>query len=76
MANKKTEKQSAIPDVVCSGYVIRFNEPDLNGNIILKESVNADNFEQMKIRGEIVDYEIDEKGVKVTKKFNLTGVSL
>ena len=74
--NLKNEKQCAIHDVMCSGYVVRFNEPDLNGNIILKEAVNFDNFQQMKIRGEIVDYEIDDNGVKVIKKFNLTSVSL
>lgn len=62
-------------DVIYSGYILRFNEPDLNGNIVLKESINLDNFEQMKIRGEIVDFEIDDNGVKVIKKFNPSSVS-
>ena len=72
----KNEQQCAIHDVMCSGYVVRFNEPDLKGNVILKEAVNFDNFQQMKIRGEIVDFEIDDNGVKVIKKFNLTSVSI
>ena len=74
--NLKNEQQCAIHDVMCSGYVVRFNEPDLNGNIIKKEAINLDNFQQMKIRGEIIDYEIDDNGVKIIKKFNLTSVSL
>jgi hypothetical protein len=74
--NLKNEEQCAIPDAMCSCYVVRFNEPDLKGNVILKEAVNFDNFQQMKIMGEIVDYEIDDNGVKVIKKFNLTSVSL
>jgi len=74
--NLKKKKQRAIHDVMCSGHVVRFNEPDLNGNIILKKTVNINNFQQMKIRSEIVDCKIDDNGVKVIKKFNLTSVSL
>lgn len=76
MKNTKNEKQCAIHDVMCSGYVVRFNEPDLNGNIIKKEAINLDNFQQMKICGEIIDYEIDDNGVKIIKKMNLTSVSI
>ena len=76
MKNMKNEQQCAIHDVMCSGYVVRFNEPDLNGNMIKKGAINLDNFQQMKIRGEIIDYKIDENGVKVIKKFNLTSMSL
>ena len=45
-------------------------------NMIKKEAINLDNFQEMKIRGEIIDYKIDENGVKVIKKFNLTSMSL
>jgi dihydrofolate reductase len=55
-----------------SGYAVRFNEPNLNGIIIKKEAINLDNFQQMKIRGDIIDYTIDENGVKVIKKFKET----
>jgi len=58
------------------GYAIRFNEKDLNGNMILKDAVNLDNFQQMKTRGEIIDYEVDDFGVKIVKSFDLTSVSL
>lgn len=74
--NLKNEQQCAIHDVMCSGYVVRFNEPDLNGNIIKKEAINLDNFQQMKIRCEIIDYEIDDNGVKIIMNFNLTSISL
>ena len=74
--NLKNKQQCAIHGVMYSNYVVKFNEPDLNGNIIKKEAINLENFQQMKIRGEIIDYEIDENGVKVIKKFNLTSVSL
>lgn len=63
-------------NIIGSGYAIRFNEKDLNGNMILKDAVNLDNFQQMKIRGEIIDYEVDNFGVKIVKNFNLTWVSL
>jgi hypothetical protein len=68
--------QLDISDVMCSGYVIRFNEADTNGIIISKNTINVNDFEQMKVSGRIVDYEIDDNGVKVIKKFDLRGVSL
>ncbi len=74
--NQEENKALDIADVMCSSYFVRFNEPDLNGNVMLKEAINLDNFQQMKIRGEIVDYEIDDNGVRVIKKFNLTSVSI
>lgn len=73
MEDTKNENICDIHDVMCSGYVVRFNEPDINGNIIKKEAIN---FQQMKIRGEIIDYEIDENGVRVIKKFNFGSVSI
>ena len=36
--------------------------------IYLKESINLENLEQLKLSGEIVDYEVDGIGVKITKK--------
>ena len=56
-----------ISDVMCSGYVIRFNE-DTAGIIINKDAINIKDFEQMKVAGTIVDYEIDDSGVKIKKK--------
>lgn len=63
-------------DVMCSDYAIRFNEADTNGIIINKDAINIKDFEQMKVAGTIVDYEIDDNGVKIIKKFDLRSVSL
>ena len=52
-------QKMGIFDVMCSGYVIRFNEADTNGIIINKDAINIKDFEQMKVAGTIVDYEID-----------------
>ncbi len=54
-------------DVLCS-IVIRFNEVDVNGIIINKDTINIKDFEQMKVAKIIVDYEIDDVGVKIIKK--------
>lgn len=62
--------------LTCSSYVVEFDNPDFYGNIFNKESVDIDHFEQMKISGDIVDYEIDDKGVFVIKKFDLKGVKV
>ena len=64
--------KNILQDIVYSGYVMKFNEPDFNGNIIKKEAVNFEQFKQMKIRGDIINYEIDEIGVSIVKKFEFT----
>jgi hypothetical protein len=51
------------------GYIMIFDKPDLNGIAISKKAINLDDFEQMKKRGDIIDYEIDEKGIKITKNY-------
>ena len=48
-------------------YAIRFDHPDSRGNIIKKDAVNTWHFDKMKESGDIIDYEIDQLGVKVTK---------
>ena len=72
----ENQVQCDIQNVVCSGYVLRFNEPDSHGNVILPNSFNVKDFEQMKIAGNIIDYEIDDKGVKVIKRVDITSVSI
>ena len=72
--NKQNHKSNT--DLLCEGYGIRFNEVDRNGRMFTKDSINIENFIQMKLCGTIVDYEIDDNGVKIIKKFDLTGVSL
>lgn len=50
----------------CTAYTIIFNEPDLNNNIYTKESVSTEMYDKMVEKGDIIDYVIDEKGVKIT----------
>ena len=59
-----------ISDVMSSGYVIRFDEPDMNGQIFTKNSFNYSEFDKMKERGDIVDYSVDDKGVKIIKRIS------
>lgn len=74
--NNAQNPKLGISDVVCSVYAIRFNEADANGIIINKDAIKIKDFEQMKVAGTIVDYEIDDNGVKIVKKFDLSNVSL
>lgn len=53
---------------VVTFWALRFNEVDSEGNMVLKSAVNIDDLEQMKIKGEIVDYEINDIGLKITKQ--------
>jgi len=74
--NKKTEnKQCIIPSVVSSS-LIKFNEVDAQGNMYLPDSINIESLNNLKIRGQIKDFEIDENGVKVIKDFRLESGSL
>ena len=69
--NNAENPKLGISDVMCSGYVIRFNEADPAGVIINKDAINIKDFEQMKVVGTIVDYEIDDSGVKINKNREL-----
>jgi hypothetical protein len=72
--NLKNKQKRSMCNVAYIGYLVKFNEPDLNGTIIKKEAIQLDSFQQIKIRGDIIDYKIDENGLKVIKKINLTSV--
>lgn len=72
--NLKNKQKRSMSNVTYIGYLVKFNEPDLNGTIIKKEAIQLDSLQEMKIRGDIIDYEIDENGLKVIKKINLTSV--
>ena len=75
--NKTTESgKLPLQNVIVSGYAIKFDEPGCNNNAIKANSFNPKDFEQMKIAGKILDYEIDENGVKVVKRMDITSVSL
>ena len=51
--------------------LFKFNEPDSNGNVIKKDAIKVDDLQRMKMCGEIIDYEIDDNGVRVIKEFDL-----
>ena len=72
--NLKNKQKRSMSNVTYIGFLVKFNEPDLNGTIIKKEAIQLDILQQMKIRGDIIDYEIDENGVMITKKINLTNI--
>jgi hypothetical protein len=59
-----------ISDVISSGYVIRFDEPDMNGQVFTKNSFDYSQFDKMKERGDIVDYSVDDKGIKLIKRIS------
>jgi hypothetical protein len=68
MKNLNRFNESDISDV--SVYVIRFDEPDMNGQVFTKNSFNYSQFDKMKERGDIVDYLVDDKGVKIIKRIS------
>lgn len=61
---------------VVSSYLIKFNEVDTEGNMYLPNSINIESLNNLKVSGQIKDFEIDENGVKVIKDFRLEGGSL
>ena len=56
-----------IKEKIVTGYALRFDVPDSNNVIIKKEAVDVSSFEKMKNNKEILYYEVDDIGVKVTK---------
>lgn len=73
--NKEKQNLNNANSFKLSGYAIKFNEADANGIIISEDAINIEDFKQMKIAGTILDYEIDDNGVKIIKKFDLRSVS-
>jgi hypothetical protein len=59
-----------------SSYLIKFNEVDAEGNMHLPNSINIESLNNLKVSGQIKDFEIDENGVKVIKDFRLESGSL
>jgi len=71
--NSQEENKALHKGGVVSSYLIKFNEIDSDGNMYLPNSINLDNLSQLKIKGQIMDYEIDEKVIKV---FRIDSASL
>ena len=78
--NTLSEAISEVENLSLSGLVssslIKFNEVDAQGNMYLPDSINIESLNNLKIRGQIKDFEIDENGVKVIKDFRLESGSL
>ena len=55
---------------------IPFNKPDINGTAIARGAISEKNLQELKIMGEILDYEIDNDGIRIIKRFKLTGMKL
>lgn len=52
-------------NTIYSGYIIKFNEPDKNGRIYTKDSINISHLEELKQTNKIVDYYMDNNGLKL-----------
>ena len=50
-----------------TGYALKFDVPDSNNVVIKKEAIDISSFEKMKNDKEILCYEVDDIGVKITK---------
>lgn len=74
--NKENKDKALYMGSVGGGYLIRFHEVDSEGDMFLPNSINLNNFNQMKIRGKIKDFEVDESGVKVIKDFRVESASI
>ena len=71
--NNNKDKKSHTINLMCN--LIKFNQPNANGNIISKNAVNIKDLEKMKMSGAIMDHEINDNGIKIIKKFDLRSVS-
>lgn len=57
-----------IKPVEITAYLVNFNQVNLDGILYTKESFSEDNLKALIAKGEITSYEIDDNGIKVTKK--------
>ena len=73
---KTPELDESTINGVVSSYLIKFNEVDAEGNMYLPNSINIESLNNLKVSGQIKDFEIDENGVKVIKDFRLESGSL
>lgn len=62
MASKQKETTNCIYNV----ELIRFNEPDAEGNVIKKGAINIGNFKQMRKNGKIINYNINDIGIEIS----------
>ena len=47
-------------------YLLRFGEPDTNGDVYTKDSINTNSLDSMLIGGRINSYQFDDEGVIIT----------
>lgn len=53
-----------------TGYAIIFDAPDSSHRIYAKDSIKAEQLDKLVESGNIESYEIDDIGVKITKKID------
>jgi hypothetical protein len=71
----KEHSSENISDVISSvSYIIKFNEPDIKGIIFTKNSFDYTQFDKLKENGEIVDYFMDDIGIKIIKRINKNNI--
>lgn len=56
--------------------LIKYNTPDSKGDIILPDAITFNNLTQLKIKGEILDHQIREDGIRIIKDFKFKSVSV
>lgn len=54
--------------------IIKFNSPNLNGQIFTKDSIDVSDLVLLKLNGIIEDFEIDDNGIKVIKKMKINSI--
>lgn len=69
----KEVKEKQVTDIeIATIYTTYWDStPDSQGNVFAKNSVKKEHLEAMKKRGEILDYQIDDIGIKITKRWEL-----
>ena len=72
----KDNNKNKNENIAVSGYLVKFNQVDCNGDVFTPSSINIDDMEKLKIRGKIIYYEINKEGVKVIKHIKLDSASI
>ena len=65
----------SIVEVPVEGYILEFNKQNKK-QIFLSECFKEETLQQLLVRGEIEAWEIDDRGIKVIKKLNVTSFDL
>jgi len=53
-----------------SSYVLFFDIPDANHNVYTRDGLDTSHLDKLILDGKIENYEIDEKGLKITHRLD------